>query len=469
MEAIEQRTGKPQKGDDIILTVIGDGRKSAIDMRLVDPSHDLESTKLERLIDNVYKVWEETKKQPFYEIKPDGYSAQPASHGPATQMVFSSLGVSDAMDFNVHRYIRDSSSSAACRRTRSSCSTRSRRRRQAEGVQRHERRQGPHPDRLGRQDGDGRQRAAPPLRQSQPRPGVAAVERRAAQRPHHPAGQHQPRDPHLRLCDQGHLRRADVGHHGPQGSLHRGLLPRRPDAAHDRGPGRGLDLRAGQGARRQGSAHPRAREAKLELEKEIRRRNAHDQEQATAKRKAVYLKAEAEAERARLALERRTPPRSRASRATRSRRCSTARVRRPAGVPGSARRGAQGGHAARGINNVGKIGGLDLALLVSDEERTSSTRTTAPRRAPTVRSVDPALLLANDPQAVEARYIELSRDQHGGFGAGGARQARAPAGDTKARIAQLDKQQREFEERAATSSPMRAAEDPRASGAPTTA
>jgi N12 class adenine-specific DNA methylase len=58
MEAIEQRTGKPQKGDDIILTVIGDGRKSAIDMRLVDPSHDLESTKLERLIDNAHKVWE---------------------------------------------------------------------------------------------------------------------------------------------------------------------------------------------------------------------------------------------------------------------------------------------------------------------------------------------------------------------------------------------------------------------------
>jgi N12 class adenine-specific DNA methylase len=39
MEAIEARTGKPQKGDDIILTVIGDGRKSAIDMRLIDPAY----------------------------------------------------------------------------------------------------------------------------------------------------------------------------------------------------------------------------------------------------------------------------------------------------------------------------------------------------------------------------------------------------------------------------------------------
>jgi N12 class adenine-specific DNA methylase len=35
MEAIKRR-GKPQKGDDIMLSVIGDGRHAAIDMRLVN-------------------------------------------------------------------------------------------------------------------------------------------------------------------------------------------------------------------------------------------------------------------------------------------------------------------------------------------------------------------------------------------------------------------------------------------------
>jgi len=38
IDAIRKRSGKPEKGDDIILSVIGDGRFSAIDMRFVDPT-----------------------------------------------------------------------------------------------------------------------------------------------------------------------------------------------------------------------------------------------------------------------------------------------------------------------------------------------------------------------------------------------------------------------------------------------
>lgn len=38
IDAIRRRSGKPEKGDDIILSVIGDGRFSAIDMRFVDPT-----------------------------------------------------------------------------------------------------------------------------------------------------------------------------------------------------------------------------------------------------------------------------------------------------------------------------------------------------------------------------------------------------------------------------------------------
>lgn len=38
IDAIRKRSGKPEKGQDIILSVIGDGRFSAIDMRFVDPT-----------------------------------------------------------------------------------------------------------------------------------------------------------------------------------------------------------------------------------------------------------------------------------------------------------------------------------------------------------------------------------------------------------------------------------------------
>jgi hypothetical protein len=105
MRAIEKRKGKPKKGDDILLSVIGDGRKAAIDMRLVDPTlREEDASKLEDLIQNVARIAGETKNQPFHKAEGDGYSAKPAMHGPATQMIFSDLGING--DFPIHRYIK---------------------------------------------------------------------------------------------------------------------------------------------------------------------------------------------------------------------------------------------------------------------------------------------------------------------------------------------------------------------------
>ena len=39
IENIRNRSGRAQKGDDILLAVITDGRHAAIDMRLVWPDH----------------------------------------------------------------------------------------------------------------------------------------------------------------------------------------------------------------------------------------------------------------------------------------------------------------------------------------------------------------------------------------------------------------------------------------------
>jgi len=106
MDAIAERRGKPQKGDDILLTVINDGRHAAIDMRLVDPNlpNDKDS-KLNLLVDNVYRIWSETKRQPLYKTANGKYDDKPADIGPATQMIFANLGIGTAREFNVYKYI----------------------------------------------------------------------------------------------------------------------------------------------------------------------------------------------------------------------------------------------------------------------------------------------------------------------------------------------------------------------------
>lgn len=92
VRAIKDRKGPPAKGDDILLSVINDGRKGGIDPRLVDPNAPSDpSSKLNQMIDNVHRIWEETKDQPFYDPA-TGYTKE-IMRGPATQMVFSNLGI----------------------------------------------------------------------------------------------------------------------------------------------------------------------------------------------------------------------------------------------------------------------------------------------------------------------------------------------------------------------------------------
>lgn len=106
MEAIEKRSGPPKKGDDILLSVIGDGRKNAIDARLVDPSAPKDpNSKLELMIENVARIYKETKRVPLHKPQQGGYSEKPVDYGPATQMIFSDFGING--DFPVHKYIKN--------------------------------------------------------------------------------------------------------------------------------------------------------------------------------------------------------------------------------------------------------------------------------------------------------------------------------------------------------------------------
>lgn len=106
IKAIEMREGPAQPGDDILLSVITDGRHAAIDLRLVMPANDNEEdNKLNLLIRNAFRIWEETGDAAY--LRPDG---KPYDLPGAAQMIFSDLGtinVEKTRGFSAYRWIRD--------------------------------------------------------------------------------------------------------------------------------------------------------------------------------------------------------------------------------------------------------------------------------------------------------------------------------------------------------------------------
>ncbi|MBA1914521.1 hypothetical protein HLX87_25565, partial [Escherichia coli] len=85
IKAIEMRDGPPEPGDDILLSVITDGRHAAIDLRLVDPDNDNEpDNKLNLLVANALRIWQETSANSY--VRADG---KPYELPGAAQMIFS--------------------------------------------------------------------------------------------------------------------------------------------------------------------------------------------------------------------------------------------------------------------------------------------------------------------------------------------------------------------------------------------
>jgi hypothetical protein len=105
IQEIETRTRRVEKGDDILLSVITDGRHAAIDMRLIWPGNDNETrNKLNKLIANVRRIWEETGRNAYK--RPDG-SGYPIPG--AGQLIFSDLGtisVEAKRGFSAYRWIK---------------------------------------------------------------------------------------------------------------------------------------------------------------------------------------------------------------------------------------------------------------------------------------------------------------------------------------------------------------------------
>jgi N12 class adenine-specific DNA methylase/adenine-specific DNA methylase len=106
IKAIEEREGPAQPGDDILLSVITDGRHAAIDLRLVMPAMDNEDdNKLNALVRNTFRIWQETAENEY--VRKDG---KPFDKSGAGQLIFSDLGtinVEASRGFSAYRWIRD--------------------------------------------------------------------------------------------------------------------------------------------------------------------------------------------------------------------------------------------------------------------------------------------------------------------------------------------------------------------------
>jgi len=107
IKVIENRKGSPKKGDDILLSVITDGRHAAIDLRFVIPGAENDNdNKLNKLIANVFRIYQESSDTTY--LQPDG---TPYDRRGGTQMIFSDLGtinVEKTRDFSAYRWIKDS-------------------------------------------------------------------------------------------------------------------------------------------------------------------------------------------------------------------------------------------------------------------------------------------------------------------------------------------------------------------------
>ncbi|WP_174021916.1 DEAD/DEAH box helicase family protein (plasmid) [Agrobacterium fabrum] len=106
IKAIEKREGPAKPGDDILLSVITDGRHAAIDLRFVLPTAGNEDdNKLNLLVRNAHRIWKETG-DAIYQ-RPDGKDFDLPG---AAQMIFSDLGtlnVEKSRGFSAYRFIRD--------------------------------------------------------------------------------------------------------------------------------------------------------------------------------------------------------------------------------------------------------------------------------------------------------------------------------------------------------------------------
>ena len=106
IDAIKKRGGKPEKGDDVVLSVITDGRLSGIDMRFTDPTLPSDpNSKINVVISDLVEAYKETADNVY---TTDGVADE--KRGSAL-MLFSDLGLGSAVTksrgFDMQKWIKD--------------------------------------------------------------------------------------------------------------------------------------------------------------------------------------------------------------------------------------------------------------------------------------------------------------------------------------------------------------------------
>lgn len=106
-EEIAKNPNRGEKGADIILSVITDGRLAAIDMRLIDPTLPEQNSKLEHMITQTYEEWKR-ESDTEYRVDYKGTDISPIKG--STQLIFSDLGVNgrfkNGKTFSAYDHIR---------------------------------------------------------------------------------------------------------------------------------------------------------------------------------------------------------------------------------------------------------------------------------------------------------------------------------------------------------------------------
>jgi N12 class adenine-specific DNA methylase len=171
--------------DDNMLKITGDGRKTALDMRIVHPYCDpFADTKVARPIARIHETWKDTKDHRL------------------TQLVFCDLSTPNADRFNVYHEVRDRLTGARNSGPRDSVHPRRGNRRAEKGTVRcGERRPRAHCAWLHRENGCRHQRAEAPQGPAPPRRPLASARHRAARGADTAPGQQQRRGGHLPLRD----------------------------------------------------------------------------------------------------------------------------------------------------------------------------------------------------------------------------------------------------------------------------
>ena len=226
-DAIRNRQVLPE--EDNMLKVCTDGRKAALDLRLLGQPMTVPG-KIEAAAGRIAELWQAHRDDTY--PAPDGRDAPIRG---SLQLVFCDIGT-PSDDWNVYDELRAQLTGRGLPREADPVRARRQNRPgQRRAVRRLPRRDRRRPDRQHREDGRRHQRPVPRHRPAPPRLPLAARRRRPARRPHPAPGQPQPRSPDPPLRHRKIVRRLHVADRRTQGPVHRPGHARPPGRPRDRG------------------------------------------------------------------------------------------------------------------------------------------------------------------------------------------------------------------------------------------